>query len=220
MRGTLSETICKKEKLNLVFRDHKFRHKEDQVKNFQYHLARKLTYVFQEQEIITEWSASINNEIYSPRLDLAVGPFAIHDIYINEYDQLIHHPRVGNFLSMLYQAYRTNVERDSYFSIPEINEKLFMNLNARCFLSIEIENAVTQKHIIGGIVNASALGRVGILIPWNHKQMRAFLRALNYLGFLKSVGKNTFDTTNIFVITKEQIEIILESFSEERMGIG
>ncbi|WP_449603905.1 hypothetical protein [Paenibacillus sp. Marseille-Q9583] len=67
--------------------------------------------------------------------------------------------------------------------------------------------------MLGAIVNAPALGRLGILNPWNVRQLRAFIRALNYLGFLKSVGKNNFDMTNIFIVTKEQIEGILLGIS-------
>ncbi len=57
------------------------------------------------------------------------------------------------------------LKENSYFNAPKLEEKLYMNFNARYFLSIEIENQLTQKHLIGGIVNASALGRLEILIP-------------------------------------------------------
>ncbi|MNC49999.1 hypothetical protein D3C75_992150 [compost metagenome] len=126
---------------------------------------------------------------------------------------MIQDPLILHFLNRLQHFHSHNLQRNSYTNAPKLEEKLYMNINARCFLSIEIENAVTQKHLIGAIVNASALGRLGILIPWNDRQLRAFIRALNYLGFLKSVGKNTFDMTNIFIVSKEQIEEILLGIS-------
>lgn len=185
----------------------------DHVPTFQQDLARYLSIVFDEEYIETEWSASIDREVYSPRLDLAVGPFALEESYVTQYNEMIHDPKIFHFLRRLQHAHIHNLERKSYINAPELEEKLYMNINARCFLSIEIENAVTQKHLIGAIVNTSALGRLGILIPWNDRQLRAFIRALNYLGFLKSVGKNTFDMTNIFIVTKEQIEGILLGIS-------
>jgi len=38
---------------------------------------------------------------------------------------------------------------------------------------------------------------------------RTFVRILNYLGFLKRVEKNTYDATNFLILTKEQIENLL-----------
>lgn len=185
----------------------------EQVPTFQQELSRHLSIVFNEEYIKTEWSASIDREVYSPRLDLAVGPFAMEESYVTQYNKMIQDPKILHFLERLQRAHIHNLARNSYFNAPELDKKLCMNTNARCFLSIEIENAVTQKHLIGAIVNASALGRLGILIPWNDRQLRAFIRALNYLGFLKSVGKNTFDMTNVFIVSKEQIEGILLDIS-------
>ncbi|WP_261302912.1 hypothetical protein [Paenibacillus andongensis] len=201
-------------------RDHFPREVHNSVAIFQRQLAEKLEVIFDQHLIRTEWSASISSDIYSPRLDLVVGPFAYEESYILDYNQLIRNKNVYDFCTRLLSSHLHNLGRYSYNIVSDLDEKLFMNLNARCFISIEIENAVTQKHLIGGIINASALGRVAILIPWNERQFRAFIKTLNYLSFLKSAEKNTFDTTNIFIITREQIESILSSISEERMGIG
>lgn len=192
-------------------RDFFTRESQNDVNIFQRSLAERLALIFNKELISTEWSAAISPDIYSPRLDLAVGPFAFVNSLIFEYDELIRDPLVLRFLRELQSAHVRNLERNDYYNIPTLDEKLFMNLNARCFLSIEIENAVTQKHVIGGIVNASALGRLGVLIPWNERQLRSFVRTLNYLGFLKTAGKNTFDITNIFIITREQMDEILLS---------
>lgn len=185
----------------------------EHVPTFQQDFSRQLSIVFDEEYIKTEWPAVLDNGVYSPRLDLAIGPFAIEESYESQYNEMIQEPVILHFLRRLQETHIQNLERTSHMNAPELERKLFMNPNARCFISIEIENAVTQKHMLGAIVNASALGRLGILIPWNERQLRAFIRALNYLGFLKSVGKNTFDMTNIFIVTKEQIEGILIGIS-------
>ncbi|SMF78976.1 hypothetical protein SAMN05661091_1646 [Paenibacillus uliginis N3/975] len=201
-------------------RDHFPRETFNAVADFQHQLAEKLAIIFDREHIQIEWSASIDQTIYSPRLDLAVGPFAYEESFVYSYNRLIRSELVSEFCRRLFRAHLNNLGITSFDFNYDLEQKLFMNLNSRCFISIEIENAVTQKHLIGGIINASALGRIAIMIPWNERQLRAFIRTLNYLEFLKNAEKNTLDTTNIFIITKEQIEEILNAISEERMGIG
>jgi len=96
-------------------------------------------------------------------------------------------------------------------NIPEFDYLTRKNQNARCFLAIEIENTSTKKHIMGSMINAASLGRIGIGIAYNDSVKRTFLRILNYLAFLKRVEKNTYDTTNFLILTKEQfLEILNE----------
>jgi hypothetical protein len=79
------------------------------------------------------------------------------------------------------------------------------NENARCLLCIEIEESGTRKHCLGNLVNASALGRVGILVSRKPSVLPTFLRQRAYLHFLAEVQKNTFRTTNALVLTAEQL---------------
>ena len=62
---------------------------------------------------------------------------------------------------------------------------------------------------MGSLINAASLGRIGIGIAYNESVKRTFLRILNYLAFLKRVEKNTYDTTNFLIITKEQLSELL-----------
>jgi len=62
---------------------------------------------------------------------------------------------------------------------------------------------------MGSMINAASLGGIGIGIAYNDSVKRTFVRILNYLGFLKRVEKNTYNATNFLIITKEQIESIL-----------
>lgn len=154
--------------------------------------------------MIPEW-ASMKDEIglYSPRLDIAVGPFATTGTFVHEYDELMNTSR--NFITRLLDSHLKNVrglDNESYnLSYDELNQK---NYNARCLLAIEIENEVSRKHIIGGAVNASALGRVGIFVAWTPDKLKAAIKLSRYLEFLKSVLKNTFDTTNLLILDKNQ----------------
>ena len=62
---------------------------------------------------------------------------------------------------------------------------------------------------MGIVINAASLGRIGIGIAYSDKTFRTFIRILNYLGFLKRVEKNTYDTTNFLIITKDQMTTLL-----------
>ncbi len=57
---------------------------------------------------------------------------------------------------------------------------------------------------MGSIVNAGALGRIGILIAWQPKVLRAALRMREYFSFLQSVKKRSFDMGGVVIVTQEQ----------------
>lgn len=181
------------------------------IKEYQRKLRNDLQNIYS-SEIEVEWSSmSGYRNIYSPRVDLAIGPFAKDTRCIEQYNQLINSSR--GFLDMLIREHNKNLK---LFDVAE-NSSFFDNLeyfneNARCFLCIEIENKVSRKHLVGGLVNASALGRVGILIPWTVDKLKAFVKLLEYLKFLGSVGKNTFKTENVLILTKEQIDKCIKCY--------
>jgi hypothetical protein len=71
-------------------------------------------------------------------------------------------------------------------------------------LALEIENAVTRKHLLGGVVNACALGRLGILVAWTDPMLRAAFGTRKYLAFLGGVGKPSVNISNLLVLSREQ----------------
>ena len=155
-------------------------------------------------EVSTEWRSAIGPTIYSPRLDIAVGPFSLIDGCSEEhaYNELCE--RSYEFLHHLIDYHKANAED------PRSADDIFMallrfNPNSRCFLAIEIENEVSQKHLLGGALNASVLGRVALAVGFNQKSHNAFLRLKRYFSFLKYVGKNSFDADNLLVITPKQL---------------
>jgi len=175
-------------------------------KEYQPILKTKLKKIYKHEEVEIEWlPMKGNRNIYSPRVDAAVGPFALDHKFQSEYDSLMQTSRI--FIEKLIKKYNENL-RSFDLNIEEnlFNELKYFNQNARCLLCIEIENKVSRKHLIGGLVNASALGRIGILIPWTSEKLKAFINLRNYLEFLGSVGKNTFKTNNIIILTKEQLD--------------
>jgi hypothetical protein len=169
-------------------------------------LTEALRREFPESPVSPEWAA-LRDELatYSPRVDIAVGPYAIDRRYGYEYDGLgQHHQR---FLRKVHEAFSENVlSLDANDLIPPLNEICALNSNARCFLAIEIDNSGSRKHLMGGMVNAAALGRVGLSVAGKPGLLKALLKTRRYLRFLASVGKNTFDTRNRMIVTVEQLE--------------
>lgn len=140
--------------------------------------------------------------LYSPRIDIAVGPFATNWQFVNEYDRLEEQHRV--VIEQLYSYHLANVGTDNQYALADLDNALRLNQNARCFLAIEIENLVSRKHLMGGAINASALGRLGIAIGWTPLALRCLIRLNRYLAFLSSVGKNSFNTSNLLVLNPDQ----------------
>lgn len=165
-------------------------------------------------EVVGEWRAfrGVNYQ-YSPRVDIAVGPFSVapYENQTAEYNRILRNENVDRFLKRIYDCHVENIGDEwlNEIQIPEFDFLIRKNQNARCFLSIEIENSSTRKHIMGSMINAASLGRIGIGIAYNESVKRTFIRILNYMAFLKRVEKNTYDTTNFMILTKEQFHELL-----------
>lgn len=169
-------------------------------------LADNLRVVFPESEVKVEWTAMRSEEgLYSPRLDIAIGPFATeHRRCTAEYDKLLggHQALIRNLYNFHMQNLAIYGNAECSTSFKDACEK---NRNARCFLAIEIENAVSRKHLMGGAINAAALGRIGIAVGWAQDKVQALVKLRNYLLFLASVGKNTFDPINLLILGRSQV---------------
>ena len=173
-------------------------------------IANKLT----DLEVVNEWSAfrGINYQ-YSPRVDIAIGPFSVAPgkNQTAEYNRILRRDDIDTFLKRVYDYHVENIGLKylNEINIPEFDFVTRKNQNARCFLAIEIENTSTKKHIMGSMINAASLGRIGIGIAYSDSVLRTFIRILNYLAFLKRVEKNTYDTTNFLILTKDQFQNLL-----------
>ncbi|MCI0564937.1 MAG: hypothetical protein MN733_41245, partial [Nitrososphaera sp.] len=195
----------------------------DKIKVYQVEVASLLQSIYpQPTPIEIEWCAITNIPgLYSPRIDIAVGPFSTTrgGNCINEYNKLMDESWL--FIEQLLNYHRQNVkyysgtaeEQFNRDNIPPSLENLKrFNENARCLLAIEIENEVSRKHLLGGAVNASALGRLGIVIGWTDEKVRALVKLRDYWHFLGSVRKNTFNTANLLIVNPEQFLIAIRTF--------
>jgi len=173
---------------------------------------------FSELDVRNEWAAfEGNRQQYSPRVDLAIGPFSTIPGYTleEEYNKIVIDSEVNKFIKKLYDFHFENI---SSMNIPDermeinfsqIENVIFKNQNARCLFAIEIENTNSKKHMMGSLINAASLGRLGVGIAFTESAMRTFIRIMNYLAFLKRVEKNTYDTTNFLIVTKAQFHSLL-----------
>lgn len=187
---------------------------------FQREVHKLLSLWFQQVE--TEWRAITNiSGIYSPRIDIAVGPFSVvpGGNCIGEYEKLINQSSktIENlifFHNINIQQYRISDDPrvNEGLSLPTINTLKNSNLNARCFLAIEIENEVSRKHLFGGTVNAAALGRIGVMIGWTKEKVLALVRLQAYWDFLGSVQKNTYRTNNLLILSPDQMQEALTTY--------
>jgi len=129
-----------------------------------------------------EWSvrtkatdAFLNQEIYAPRLDIAVGPFnATTEVDAN--NARIYAASEHPFIQSLIGVCNS---QNGHFS---------QNPNPRCLLAIEVVFSGSSKHILGDFTNASMMGYVGLLIG-STDTIQKIKRIGNYARTLRAAGK-------------------------------
>lgn len=153
--------------------------------------------------------------MYEPAIDIAVGPFAIDQRLIAEYDELMLSSRA--FLGRVIQCHMHNTQ-GAAGACPEavldgLREK---NPNARCLLAVEIERGNPDlKYLIGSAVNACALGRIGIVVAWDEAKLQKLLRMERYLRFLTALEKNVFSPMNLVIVDRLQFQQTLTDSVDE-----
>jgi hypothetical protein len=186
---------------------------------FQQEIAEQLTLIYTQTPVAREWR-SIDNirGLYSPRIDVAVGPFSTlrGSNLRNDYNRLMDDTRP--FIERLLASHRENVlryrildeQRGEVLEFPEFRDVRNFNDNARCLLAIEIEHRVSRKHLLGGAVNASVLGRLGVMVGWNEEKVNALVKLQAYWDFLRSVRKNTFENRNLIILSPDQLRAAIQ----------
>src|ERR1035437_6800058 len=134
---------------------------------YQLNVLENCKQIFPGHEIKSEWAAFTGNLYqYSPRVDIAVGPFNVAPgpNLVEDYNDLIISKPIKDFLEVAINFHIQNANLELYNQMvhPEFNSIININQNARCLIAIEIENTNSKKHMMGSIINAASLGRVGI----------------------------------------------------------
>ena len=194
---------------------------------FQREIANKLTGLLVQQgyepEVKVPWPAFSRQgrRIYSPKVDIAVGPFATDKRYEDEYDRMVNSYRclIDTWIDMFRQNWQSIIG-DRHWRVSPHSPSGYRdfiehsaNRNARCFIAIEVENKNSRKHLMGSIINAGALGRLGILVAWQQEVLRAAIRMREYFDFLQEAEKRTFNMSDVIVLSRNQLAASLGRFS-------
>ncbi len=174
-------------------------------------LKLSLKHLFGENNVISEWDVAkqsqdaLTRRLYCPRIDIVVGPFNT-DRNLDANNKLI---------QQAYVMYHRLIE--SIHAISDApNRALLPNDNPRCFITIEIENKTGSKHRIGSIVNASAIGKIGIIATNNRQDFSRIVRIKDYLGFLLTVGKTSYNPQNIMIVLADEL---LDVINRHELGL-
>jgi hypothetical protein len=128
-------------------------HRLSQVAPFTNRIAGQLRLIFSNPpyEVRTEWQPMQREEVraqhfydfrarrmYSPAIDLAIGPFAIHRPYVEEYGLMA--TRSAKMLRSMLQCFKENIRQFySEYPAPTLKQLCTLNPNSRCFIAFEIE---------------------------------------------------------------------------------
>lgn len=165
-------------------------------------IKRLLERKFGTNNVKTEWDVAkdsrdalnrVDYEIspYCPRIDFAIGPF-------NTDARLRHNNKLINESYQQYELFFNAVKQMN----PAEWRPLKLNRNPRCMVAIEVENRNKDKHMMGSIINASAIGKIGILLAVNNPNFDALNRIRKYMDFLKRAKKMEAYPQNVLVIKR------------------
>lgn len=145
------------------------------------------------QDVQLEWSVvknatdalSANISVYAPRVDIAVGPFNVGS------------GRVSSIVGT---------------SLPERLQALFStvlpNPNPRCLLAIEVVYSGSSKHIMGDMLNASALGLYGLVVG-HEARMQKIRRIGQYVERLAQLEKAPPLFANLVSLSTAEFDALL-----------
>jgi hypothetical protein len=173
-------------------------------RHYQERVKERLEAIYPGEEVAAQWYPFIGEErnMYWPVVDIAVGPFAKFEKRGPRYTAMMNQTRL--FIQSLIEVHNQNVQaldgQANFHMLVHFNE------NARCLFCIEVEQSGSKKHCLGNLVNASALGRIGLLVAMRDSVLRTFVRQRAYLKFLADVEKNTFKTANALILTAAQFD--------------
>lgn len=173
------------------------------AKSFQIEIKRELEKYFDEVEV--EWpisrgatdSLGHDPKKYSPRIDVAIGPFS---------------KELGNKREEIEELFEIKTP-------PRLKQYLksrirFKNFNPRCMLAIEVVFSGSSKHILGDITNASIMGLYGLVIA-NGKSFKKVKRIHKYLYAVRKLEKAPDQLfQNVAILSDDKMLSLLSKYVE------
>jgi hypothetical protein len=185
------------------------------IDNYQKMIANMLGKLYPSSPILTEWKSVFDKGIYSPRVDIAVGPFAVPkgQQFADEYDNLMNSSE--SFICRMIQCHLNHVGSQDGDTPAQVLERLKnANPNARCFMAVEVENKTSTKHIVGATINATALGRIGIVVAGTERALGKSIRVVKYLSS-KGHGIFQFNAANLLILSKDELQHAIQDTKAE-----
>ncbi|WFO74923.1 hypothetical protein J4526_07575 [Desulfurococcaceae archaeon MEX13E-LK6-19] len=171
--------------------------------------------VFGKDLVKKEWNIAVEaedlwkrlrNKTYVPRIDYVVGPFNI----TSSRDNLREINEAYNNYRGLIQDFIKNGFTNNF------NGK--WNENPRCFIAIEVENKTSIKHRLGSMLNASFMGKIGLIVAQNERTFKSFQKLLTYLNTVTELRKTPIRAPeNIIVIREQNFKEILKRYIKNKL---
>lgn len=147
-----------------------------------------------------EWSVSRlaedllaqRKDLYVPRLDIAVGPFAVTP---------------GNHQAAITATFC----HESPSALKDYLARLEPNPNPRCALAIEVAFSGSSKHVLGDITNAGMMGLYGLVVTNGRMEGKA-CRIVEYARVIGKLGKGYLTQSlfsNVAVISQRALSGLL-----------
>jgi hypothetical protein len=156
-----------------------------------------------------DWDPFLEDyEISSPQFDYAVGPFAKRKVvFDDEYEELMEeHDRL---FRLLIDTHNHNIQDQHLLRPLKFKEVRFHNQNARALILIDIVRKKNQNHILGSIINASLLGKVGIMVAWDEERFDAIKQQMDYVQYLYKMKLFGYKPRNLMIFDHNQLLEIL-----------
>ena len=163
-------------------------------------LKENFSKIFQHNKIKPRQNLKMPSGIYSPIIDLTVGPLAINDSRAREYSHLVN---VHKEFFGIIKKRSVNKNEFNYYRNP----------NPRCFIGIEVEDTTQNKakYIEGSICNLYILAKVGILVTLQSKT--TIRRIYKYLQYSKDRRKTPeYLFKNVALMTKKDLDSALQEY--------
>jgi len=104
-------------------------------------------------------------------------------------------------------------------SINQIATKKFdedsLNSNPRCFIAIEVAGSGSEKHLLGDMFNTSILGKVGMVVGANEKNLKTYQRIYEYVNFAYEVEKTSQYFGNVAILDGVEFLGFLKKLNKE-----
>lgn len=136
--------------------------------------------------------------LYAPVIDIGVGPFLVNRVSYSENEKM---ERAFSDNKRLIEQIKSEGETLGDFEY---------NQNPRCLIAIEVETSGSRKHLIGDIANASIFGKIGLIVPTNDANYKAFKKIIEFLKFAqenKKMHERVFNNI-ILIKSKKLIELL------------